>query len=270
MILPGLVATEAAAPAPAPAPAIESESVSEAGGPIALPEPQPTADAPLPLQPSPVEPDAVTAPEAPAPAPAPTPAPVPTPAQVPEPEPTPPPRPPVQPSDTVALPPSVSSIDTAGGIVQPIVSGTAEPGAAVTISAGAGGSWTTAAASSGAFTIELAGLQAGRTDLAVTQVDVAGNASAPAVVGVDLVAPTLVIDSTDTRRPIITLSGVSGTTVEIVFAGTVTEIVTLDGGSVELRGNVLANIITMSNPEVSMRYLGGGRAGSWAPATYVG
>ena len=62
----------------------------------------------------------------------------------------------------------------------------------------------------------------------------------------------------------------SATTVEIRFDGAVTEVVTLDAGSVDLRGNVLANIITMSDPEISMRYLVDGRAGAWAPATYVG
>ena len=152
--------------------------------------------------------------------------------------------------------------------MQPIVAGTAEPGATVTATA-PGGSWTTVAGSSGAFSIEVTGLPAGHTDLAVSQVDTAGNVSASTAVGVDLVAPTLVIDTSDTRRPIITLSGVSGTTVEIRFDGAVTEVVTLDGGSVELRGRVLSNIITMSDPEISMRYLVDGRAGAWAPATYV-
>jgi len=183
--------------------------------------------------------------------------------------PSPPPPPPAEPFDTGAAAPSVSSADTAGDLAQPIVNGTAEPGATVALAAG-GGSWTTVAGSSGAFSIQVTGLPAGHSDLAIMQTDLAGNVSAPAVVGVDLVAPTLVIDSSDTRRPIITLSGVSGTTVEIAFDGAVTEIVTLDAGSVELRGRVLAHIITMADPEISMRYLVEGRAGAWAPATYVG
>lgn len=259
VIIPGLMTSDQ----PAPEPVAESESVvGAAREPVGLREPSPAGEAPLPLQSRTVGPDSNTAPEAPAVVSDPMQAPTPT---------SPPPTPTPTPIDTVALPPSVSSIDTAGGILQPIVSGTAEPGASVTItSAGRGGSWTTVAASSGAFTIELAGLQAGHTDLAVTQADVAGNISPPAIVGVDLVAPILVVDSTDTRRPVITLSGVGGTTVEIVFDGAVTEIVTLDGGSIDLRGNVLANIITMSDPEISMRYLVGDRAGVWAPATYVG
>ena len=250
VMLPGLMTSEA----PAAAPAVESQSYAEA------PVPLPVAGAPLPLQPHTVEPDAVAAP-APAPDAAPAPA-APAPA-------TPPAAPPAAPSDTGAPAPSVSSIDTAGGIVQPIVSGTAEPGATVTVSA-PGGSWTTVAGSSGAFSIEVTGLPAGRTDLAVSQVDTAGNVSAPAAVSVDLVAPTLVIDASDTRRPIITLSGVSATTVELRFNGAVTEVVTLDAGSVDLRGNVLANIITMSDPEISLRYLADGRAGAWTPAIYVG
>ena len=246
-----------------PAPMVESQSNSEPPTAAALPEPSPVADASMPRQPRAVEPDAVSAPALPAP----TPDAARVPAAAPAPATSPPP--PVAPIDTVALAPSVSSIDTAGGIVQPIVAGTAEPGATVTVAA-PGGSWTTVAGASGAYSIEVTGLPAGRTDLAVSQVDAAGNVSAPTAVSVDLVAPTLVIDASDTRRPIITLSGVSATTVEIRFDGAVTEVVTLDGGSVELRGNVLANIITMSDPEISMRYLVGGRAGAWAPATYVG
>lgn len=259
VILPGLLTSEP----PAAAPAVESRSRADAPAPFTLPAPLPVADAALPLRPRAVEPDAVAAREVPAPAPDAAPAPPPAPA------PATPPAPAAEPSDTGALAPSVSSIDTAGGIVQPIMAGTAEAGATVTVAA-PGGSWTTVAGSSGAFSIEVTGLPAGHTDLAVSQVDTAGNVSAPATVGVDLVAPTLVIDASDTRRPIITLAGVGGTTVEISFDGAVTEIVTLDGGSVDLRGNVLANIITMSDPEISMRYLVGGRAGAWAQASYVG
>lgn len=256
VILPGLMTSEP----PAPAPAVESQSYAEA------PVPLPVADAPLALPPHAVEPDAVAAP-APAPAPAPD-APAP-PAAAPAPATPTAPPPPAEPSDTGARAPSVTSIDTAGGIVQPIVSGTAEPGATVTVTA-PDGAWTTVAGSSGAFSIAVTGLPAGRTDLAVSQVDTAGNVSAPTAVSVDLVTPTLVIDASDTRRPIITLSGVSATTVEIRFDGAVTEVVTLDAGSVDLRGNVLANIITMSHPEISLRYLVDGRAGAWTPAVYVG
>ena len=259
VMLPGLMSSVPAEPAPM----IESQSSSQAPTAAAVPEPSPVADPSPPLQPRAVETDAVSARETPAPALDAAPAP----AAAPEPAPS--PSPPAEPVDTVALAPSVSSIDTAGGIVQPIVAGVAEPGATVTVAA-PGGSWMTAAGSSGAFSIEVTGLPAGRTVLAVSQIDTAGNVSAPVAVGVDLVAPMLIVDASDTRRPIITLSGVSGTTVEISFDGAVTEVVTLDGGTVGLRGNVLANIITMSDPEISMRYLVEGRTGAWAPATYVG
>ncbi|GAA1810274.1 sigma-70 family RNA polymerase sigma factor [Agromyces neolithicus] len=247
VMLPGLMAPDEP---PAPAPSVESQTQPEAPAPVTLPGPTPVAEAPLP--PRTVGPDTV-----------------PVPAPVAAPAPAAPPPLPAEPIDTSAPAPTVSSVDTAGGIAQPIVSGTAEPGATVAVAADAG-SWTTVAGSSGAFSLETTGLPAGHSDLAVTQTDVAGNVSEPALVGVDLVAPTLVIDSSDTRRPIITLSGVSAATVEILFDGTVTEIVAVDGGSVELRGRVLSNIITMADPEISLRYLVDGRAGAWATATYAG
>lgn len=267
VILPALTASQESGAAPA----IESEAIADVPESVALPgttaagvtpPSSPRGDAPDASAPDPTTPGGTT----PTPPTGPNPTPGPGTTTPPTSPPTSPPTGP--PGDTVALPPSVT-VDTAGGLAQPIVNGTAEAGASVTI-AGAGTTWSAVAGSSGAFSIELAGLPAGRTDLAVTQTDVAGNVSAPARVGVDLAAPRLLVDSTASRRPIITLSGASASTVEIDIAGVWSGTVGLGGGRVELRGNVLSLIITMKNPAIDVRYVVDGRVGPWASATYVG
>lgn len=157
------------------------------------------------------------------PAPAPTPIPTPTP----EPEPV----------DDLALPPAFSA-DSAGGLVDPILSGSAEPGASVAVTAGDGGAWSTTADPSGAWTLVADGLPAGVSQLAASQTDVAGNVSVSGPpVTVELASPILELRRSGTHVVHGTFTGVPGAAVQLLIDGTTVGTATLDGsGSAGLLG----------------------------------
>ena len=108
-------------------------------------------------------------PIAPAPAPETPPTPTPTPTPTPEPEP--------EPVDDVALPP-VFAADSGGGLVDPILSGSAEAGAAIVVTADDGRTWTTTADAAGAWNLTADGSPRGAIAAHRLQTDAAGNTSA--------------------------------------------------------------------------------------------
>ncbi|MGX5696948.1 sigma-70 family RNA polymerase sigma factor [Agromyces soli] len=190
-------AAEAAVDAPIAAPGADATTVPSLP-PIASPVPSPTAPPLAPSDPpsDAPSPDSPPAPIAAKPEPTapptsmPGPNPTPTPTATPTPTPTPTPGP-----DTEALPPAVFSPDTGGGILYPVLSGTAEPGATITVSNPSPSPAlltslpTTVAADDGSWSLTVDSLPAGRSTLAVVQRDVAGNLSQPTAVEVDLRVP---------------------------------------------------------------------------------
>ncbi|WP_157007859.1 sigma-70 family RNA polymerase sigma factor [Agromyces laixinhei] len=215
IIVPGIVAPEepVARPAASSAPSESGPTGSTGDEPAAIaPVPAPPAAEPAPVtEAAPEEPDDSAWPEEPAvetspttPAPAPVPDPGPPPAPEPEPEPEP------EPVDTVALPPVVNTADGANGLVDPLLTGTAEPGASIFVtvqsgeaaepaaeraSASASASDETLPAAvaddAGNWSLVVAGLSAGTHLLTVTQTDVAGNRSDPsAPIEIAMLAPS--------------------------------------------------------------------------------
>ncbi|WP_431277123.1 hypothetical protein [Leifsonia poae] len=88
--------------------------------------------------------------------------------------------------------PSLTSVDTADGLYFPMLSGSAEPGAAITVSNGPLPDVVVAAASDGTWsTPQLEGLPAGRSTIDVAQT-LRGATSATTTATVDLVPPTIV------------------------------------------------------------------------------
>jgi hypothetical protein len=156
---------------------------------------------------------------------APSPAPAPTPTPTPE------------PVDDLALPPAFSA-DSAGGLVDPILSGSAEPGASVAVTAVDGSAWSTTADPSGAWTLVADGLPAGVSQLAASQTDVAGNVSVPGPpVTVELASPILELRRSGTHVVHGTFTGVPGAAVQLLIDGTTVGTATLDGsGSAGLLG----------------------------------
>ncbi|WP_223693503.1 sigma-70 family RNA polymerase sigma factor [Leifsonia poae] len=103
--------------------------------------------------------------------------------------------------DRVVAPPVVVSVDTGQGAEAgryfPLLSGTAEPGATVTVAANAAPLAEVTADAAGAWsTPPIEGLSAGSAELAVTQTDRAGTVSRPSVQTVSLEVPTLQVVGT--------------------------------------------------------------------------
>lgn len=204
----------------APVTAAESEAapVVEEDAPAAIAAPAPPIAEPAP---------------APDPAPAPEPRPVIPASGVPIPVPAvavtvAPPAVEPTPVDAAVLPPLVASVDTAGGLVAPVVSGTAEAGAAVTVTASGGVAATVVADGGGSWSVELPGLPAGTSSIVAEQTDVAGNRSAPsAPVAVTLAAPSLAFTAQGAWLDT-TFTGVPGATVQVLADGVPIDEVVLD------------------------------------------
>ncbi|MFB6609903.1 sigma-70 family RNA polymerase sigma factor [Agromyces sp. NPDC056379] len=237
----------------------------------------PTTTQPDPAPPIPVvepAPDSVeesAEPEVPVVAPSPAPAPTP-PAPKPDPEPEPEP----EPVDAEALPPVAMPADTSGGLVDPILSGTAEPGASIFVSvqspaAAAAASEATApdalADESGNWTLVYSGLPAGTHLLSVTQTDVAGNRSEPsAPIEVVLSSPSMQL------RPVwnggwwgwrVSFAGKADATVQVLGDGEERRREVLDATG----GLTLPGVYEVDRSvEYTVRYTSGGRFGPSAPA----
>jgi hypothetical protein len=153
----------------------------------------------------------------------------------------------------------VFSADSAGGLVDPILSGSAEPDASVVVTAGDGSTWSAAADASGAWTIVADGLTAGVTQLTASQTDVAGNVSLPsAPVVVELASPILELRRSGTHVVHGTFSGVPGASVQLLVDGAAVATVRLDGaGSAGLLGVGWVD----DGTAVEVRYAVDGRTG---------
>ncbi|MEF3403407.1 sigma-70 family RNA polymerase sigma factor [Agromyces sp. CCNWLW203] len=277
IIVPGIVAPAESAPqVVAAAPPSDSDESSIDEAPAAIPpdavpplpvvertpdstEPQDDAEAPA------VEPDSAPVPAAP---PVPTPSPTPTPTPDPGPEPV----------DTEALPPVVDVVDTANGLVDPRLSGTAEPGASIFVTSN-GAARVAASASvpstpdatadeAGNWSLEYSGLPAGAHLLTVTQTDRANNSSAPS-------APIEVTLSSPTMRLKLVANGLGGLW-RVSFTGAPWATVQVLGDGLERRTEVLGGDGSLTldgrytaeqNVQFTVRYLSDdGRTGPSAPA----
>ena len=237
----------------AQAPAVEPPGPT---GPV-LPTPAPPTAREAPAAQPDDAPDAAQ-PAAPEPAPPSVTAPTPATPSTPDPDPQP------EPVDDLALPPAFAA-DTAGGLVDPLLSGSAEPGAAVTVAADDARTWTTTADAAGAWSLVAEGLPAGTTRLTAAQVDAAGNAStASDPVAVELSSPSLTL-----RRsgPLVwhgTFGGAASADVQVLVDGVTAAVVPLDrSGSGRVLG--LGGIGPESRVEV--RYTVDGRTGPVSTAT---
>jgi RNA polymerase sigma factor (sigma-70 family) len=223
-------------------------------GPV-LPTPGPTP--PI----APIEADTPVVDEAPDDAP-PGLSPAPEPSPAPDPVPTPEPEP--EPVDDIALPP-VFAADSAGGLVDPLLSGTAEPGAAVTVIADDGRTWSATADAAGAWSVVADGLPAGTTQLTAVQADAAGNTStASAPVAVDLSSPSLALRRSGYLVWHATFTGAAYADVQLLLDGSPATTVTLDGTG-SARFVALGGIGSESRVEV--RYAADGRTGPVSTAT---
>ncbi|MGH3705161.1 MAG: Ig-like domain-containing protein, partial [Agromyces sp.] len=236
----------------------------------------PTTTQPDPAPPIPVvdpAPDSVEEPAEPeVPVVAPSPAPTPTPP-APKPDPEPEPEPEPEPVDTEALPPVVMPADTSGGLVDPLLSGTAEPGASIFVSvqspaAAAATSEATApdavADESGDWTLVYSGLPAGSHLLSVEQVDRAGNRSAASSpIEVTLMSPELMLEGIGSQIWRISFHGAPDATVQVLVDGVELDEVVLDGrGDRDFHG--LFRI--PRDLDITVRYTADGRNGPSAPA----
>ncbi|MDR6906799.1 RNA polymerase sigma factor (sigma-70 family) [Agromyces sp. 3263] len=250
----------------APAAAI-FETGTEAGDPE---PPLPFLGSPVLPQPVPPhEPDAPPAPaDPPAGDPVPVDAPAPAPVLAADPPPggttaTPPgpttgPTPEPEPVDDVALPPAFTA-DTAGGLVDPLLSGSGEAGASVTVAADDGRTWSTVADGSGAWSLVADALRAGSTTLTASQTDAAGNASpSSAPVTVTLSTPTIAVRRTGSHVAHGTIVGAAGADVELLLDGAVVSTVPLDGSG---SARILAFGRLDAASVVEVRYAANGRTG---------
>ena len=201
----------------------------------------------------------------PAPGPTPAPGPDPTPAPTPDPTPTPTPEPEPEPVDAVALPPAFTA-DTAGGLVDPLLTGSAEAGATIAVTSGDGRTWSTTADAAGAWSLVADGLPAGSTRLTAAQVDVAGNASAASdPVVVDLSTPSLTVRPSGPIVWHLTFGGAASADVQLFIDGAPAATVTLDrNGSARYIG------FGWITPEslVEVRYAVDARTGPVSTATF--
>jgi RNA polymerase sigma factor (sigma-70 family) len=194
---PESTSAQAAAVVPAEAPAGKLPAAVEPTAPLA--EPAPDADRTIDLGPitrpaDPTPPPAARAdsgPAAPSPSPAPHPVPQPDPGPGPGPGPDPQPEPEPEPEPEAPARPVLHEPDTAGGLVDPIVSGSAQPGALVTVTDGTDRAWSADVDAQGAWSVLVSGLPAGTSTLLVIQTDARGLVSDPAEQVIDLLAPAI-------------------------------------------------------------------------------
>lgn len=278
--VPNLTAADEAPPAVAAAAAepVDAATLPEFTGPVL---PEPVAPAPeLPLAPDDAGGDAVDdaggldpAPEAAAPpapaseaAPGPSPKPVPEPEPEPEPKPEPEPEPKPEPVDDLALAPTFVA-DTAGGLVDPLLSGIAEAGATIVVTADDGRTWTAVADASGAWSLIANDLPAGTTLLTAVQTDVAGNTSpASTPVTVELTTPSLELDRSGELVRHLVFTGVPGAEVQVLLDGIPRTSITLDDtGTAKFVALDWSGVLG----DVAVRYTAGGRTGPTAAATFV-
>ncbi|MBT2498217.1 sigma-70 family RNA polymerase sigma factor [Agromyces sp. ISL-38] len=274
-------------PLPTPAPVTDPEPVAPDPGPgtvVPAPVPAPSpapGPAPGPAPSTAPSPSPSPAPEPdtePVPDPTPDPTPDPEPVPDPTPDPAPDPEPDPEPVDTEALPPAILNVDTAGGLVFPIITGTAESGARVLIESAdsdrlvtadaTSGDWlVTADATSGDWRIEITGLRAGATTLLVTQTDLAGNRSESTQVPVSLASPSMAVRSSSILFSRADFEGVPSTGIEVLIDGRPWFTRTLDR-----RGDARVWIVPAldrSRP-VEVRYSVGTRVGPTAAAIFPG
>ena len=167
------------------------------------------------------------------------------------------------PVDDAAQPPVVASVDTAGGLVSPIIAGTAEAGATVTVTASGGLTATAVADAEGSWSVELADLPAGTTTIIAEQTDAAGNRSAPSSpVDVTLSAPVLSFTAQGAWLDTV-FTGVPGATIQVLADGVPIDEVVLDGTG-QAGFVVLAPANHMWTP--SVRYVVDDRTGPAATA----
>ncbi|KRC51588.1 hypothetical protein ASE16_00345 [Leifsonia sp. Root227] len=219
IVVAGVAVFAAVSHAPAEAP-VAANTSAHSSSPVSPPAVKPVASPSAPPTASPTPVPTVPVPEDPAPAdqsasdgsqPAPstssqkaptaTPKPTTTPKPTATPKPTPTPKPTSTPTPTptstptpTAPAPVVTTVDTAGGRYFPILSGTAAPGATVTITASAGTVAVTADAGGAWTSPPISDLATGTSALSVTQTDAQGRLSPAASVTVALDAPALTLD----------------------------------------------------------------------------
>ncbi len=209
--------------------------------------PPPPAEAPVPEVDVPVEAPVV------APEPQPAPPPVVDPAPEPEPEPEPEPLP-----DPVTF-----TADSAGGLVDPVFTGVAEPGAVVVVTGSDGRSWPAIADATGAWSVLATGSPAGATTYTAMQQDAAGNVSPVSTpVVVELVPPTLEVGTFGGFVTLGAFGGKPGAIVDVLLRNAVVGPLTLEEGSTCRWLGFLA-----SPGEVGVRYRIGERTGPVAAAT---
>ena len=152
---------------------------------------------------------------------------------------------------------------TAGGLVSPIIAGTAEAGATVTVTASGGLTATAVADAEGSWSLELADLPAGTTTIIAEQTDAAGNRSAPSSpVDVTLSAPVLSFTAQGAWLDTV-FTGVPGATIQVLADGVPIDEVVLDGTG-QAGFDVLAPANHMWTP--SVRYVVDDRTGPAATA----
>jgi RNA polymerase sigma factor (sigma-70 family) len=232
----------------------EPPKLTEFTGPV-LPEPVPPPHVPIAAG-EPEDTAEVDAVDASVPTPSPSPVPPPVPAPEPQPEPV----------DVVALAPSFT-VDTAGGLVDPLLSGTAEVDASIVVTAADGRSWTTSADATGAWSLIARDLPAGTTELTAAQTDASGNTSpASAPVAVELSAPSLELRTSGPLVWHLTFTGAHDSAVEVLLDGTALASITLDGsGSAKYIAHDWSGVLA----DLEVRYTAGGRTGPTTAATFV-
>jgi hypothetical protein len=182
----------------------------------------------------------------------------------PEPQPEPEPEPEPEPGPDVVT----FTADSAGGLVDPLLTGTAEPGALVDVTASDGRAWPVTAGETGEWSMIATDSPAGVTTYTAVQSDAEGNlspASDPVVV--ELVPPTLVLSPALTPGGLVwrgEFHGAPGAVVEILVDGAVLGPLPLDdGGDAE----AFFGWDEVSVDRVDVRYTADGRTGPAQAAT---
>ena len=174
------------------------------------------------------------------------------------------PEPEAEPVDDVVLPP-VFTVDSGGGLVDPVLSGRAEAGAAIVVTADDGRTWTATADAAGAWNLTAEGSRSGAVGFTAVQTDAAGNTSAasPPIV-VDLMSPSLELRRSGYLVWHATFAGVPGATVQVLVDGATATTVTLDAtGSARFIGLGWMD----SAATIEVRYAVDARTGPLSTAT---
>jgi hypothetical protein len=163
--------------------------------------------------------------------------------------------------DTEALPPVVTETDTGGGLVYPILSGTAEPGATITAATDSPSPAlltslpSTVADEAGRWSLTVDDLPAGPSTLSVVQRDLAGNVSEPATVPVHLRAPYGELSLIPAR---LEMWGVPFSDVVVEVDGERFGVYSLNGGGYARESNAFERLL---GAEITIRYSVGERLG---------